>query len=304
MWNDNLLPALEKIWRHIEKGWSPALEICILSVLIYFAFRFVRGSRGWPVVIGFVVVLLALSLVTTLLNLQVLHWILGNASVFIALGALVIFQPELRRMLAELGNLPLFASTSEQRESIEIILQTCERLADIRIGALMAIEQSVQLQETVESGIKVDCEVTSEMLETIFFPNNAVHDGGVIIRGDRIAYCACIFPLTQRTDLSKTIGTRHRAAIGLTEETDAIVVVVSEENGLISYAYKGQLVRGVSIEELRAFMTSIILQHVKPHNWLRWLRVWLDETRQIKGPAVITRRSSRPRKKPETKEDK
>ena len=291
MWSDNILPVLEETWHHIEKGWSPVLEVCILSVLIYFALRFVRGSRGWPVVIGFAVVLLALSLATTLLNLQVLHWILGNASLFIALGALVIFSPELRRMLAELGNLPLFASTSEQRESIEIVLQTCERLADVRIGALMAIEQSVQLQETVESGIKVDCEVTTEMLETIFFPNNAVHDGGVIIRGDRIAYCACIFPLTQRTDLNKSIGTRHRAAIGLTEETDAIVLVVSEETGLISYAYKGQLTRGVTIEELRAFLTSIILTHAKPHNFLRWLRSWVEEGRKINGPAVITRRS-------------
>ena len=191
------------------------MEILILAVLIYFAFKFVRGTRGWPVVIGFVVVLLALTAVTTILDLQVLRWILGSASVFIALGALVIFQPELRRMLAELGNLPLFASTSEQRESIEIIIQTCERLADVRIGALIAIEQSIQLQEAVEAGIKVDCDVTSEMLETIFFPNNAVHDGGVIIKGDRIAYAACIFPLTQRSDLNKSLGTRHRAALGL-----------------------------------------------------------------------------------------
>ncbi|HZI33327.1 MAG TPA: diadenylate cyclase CdaA [Candidatus Binatia bacterium] len=293
MWID-----LEKGWHQIEKGWPPVLEISILAVLIYFVFRFVRGTRGWPVVIGFVVVLLALLAVTTILNLQALRWILTNASVFIAVGALVIFHPELRRMLAELGNLPLFASTSEQRESIEIILQTCERLADVRIGALIAIEQSIQLQETVESGIKVDCEVTSEMLETIFFPNNAVHDGGVIIRGDRIAYAACIFPLTQRTDLNKTIGTRHRAAIGLTEETDAIVVIVSEETGLISHAYKGQLVRGVSIEELRAFLSSIILQHTHPNNLLHWLRSWVSDRRSTTGPAVITRREGRPAIKP------
>lgn len=301
MWSNYIWPVLQTVWHYIEKGWSPALEVCILAVLIYFTFRFVRGSRGWPVVIGFVVVLLALSLVTTLLHLQVLHWILGNASWFIALGALVIFQPELRRMLAELGNMPLFASTSEQRESIEIIIQTCERLADVRIGALMALEQSVHLQETVESGIKVDCEVTSEMLETIFFPNNAVHDGGVIIRGDRIAYCACIFPLTQRTDLNKSIGTRHRAAIGLTEESDAIVVVVSEENGLISYAHKGQLIRGVTVEELRAFLTAIMLQPTRQNKFLRWLSSWVEETRRFKGPAVITRRSSRPRAKPVVK---
>src|SRR6202012_4777111 len=227
---------------YIQNLWRPVLEILILAVSIYFVFRFVRGTRGWPVVIGFVVVLLALALVTTILDLKVLRWMLGSASVFIAVGALVIFQPELRRMLAELGNLPLFATAREQRESIEVIIQTCERLADVRIGALIAIEQSIQLQEAVESGIKVDCEVTAEMLETIFFPNNAIHDGGVIVKGDRIAYAACIFPLTQRSDLNKSLGTRHRAAIGLSEETDAIIVVVSEESGMISYAYKGQLV--------------------------------------------------------------
>jgi len=186
----------------------------------------------------------------------------------------VIFQPELRRMLAELGNLPLFASASEQRENIEVIIQTVERLADVRIGALIAVEQSIQLSEAVEAGIKVDCEATPEMLETIFFPNNAIHDGGVILKGDRIAYAACIFPLTQRQDLSKSLGTRHRAAIGLSEETDAVVVVVSEETGAISYAYKGQFVRGVTLEVLRSFLTSVLVNPAKSRGWLRNYLGW------------------------------
>src|SRR5213075_3326786 len=162
----------------------------------------------------------------------------GAFSAFFVLAVLVIFQPELRRMLAELGNLNLFTTAHEQRENIEVIIQTCERLADVRIGALIAIEQAIQLQEAVESGIKVDCEATPEMLEAIFFPNNAIHDGGVLIKGDRIAYAACIFPLTPRQDLSKCMGTRHRAAIGLSEETDAIIICVSEETGAISHVYK------------------------------------------------------------------
>ena len=273
--------------------WRPALEILILAVLIYFVFKFVRGTRGWPVVIGFVVVLLTLELITTLLNLQVLRWILGSASVFIAVVAVVIFQPELRRMLGELGNLPLFASTSEQRESIEIIIQTCERLADVKIGALIAIEQSIQLQEATEAGIKVDCDVTPEMLETIFFPNNAIHDGGVIIKGDRITYAACIFPLTQRSDLNKSLGTRHRAAIGLSEETDAVIVVVSEETGTMSYAHKGQLVRGVTLEELRAFMTSVILRPAQAAGFVHWMRTKFNQPYRSSGPAVITKREPR-----------
>ena len=289
------------MWRDFIDSWRPALEILILAVLIYYAFRFVRGTRGWPVVIGFVLILLALVLTTTILNLQVLRWMLGSASVLIVFGAVVIFQPEIRRMFAELGNLPLFATTSEQREAIEVVIQTAERLAEVRIGALIAIEQSIQLHEAVESGIKVDCDATPEMLETIFFPNNAVHDGGVILKGDRIAYAACIFPLTQRSDLNKSLGTRHRAAIGLSEETDAAIVVVSEETGMVSYAYKGQLVRGVTLEELRAFLTSVILRPSKSNPLARWLRARLNESRHSVGPAVITKREARPAVKPGAK---
>jgi diadenylate cyclase len=278
---------------YLQNGWRPALEILILAVGIYYVTKFVRGTRGWPVVIGFVALLLTLYLVTTLLHLQVLRRLLEYASFFIAVSAVVIFAPEIRRMLAELGNLPLFATAHEQRENIEVIIQTVERLSDVRIGALIAIEQSIQLFEAVESGVPVDCEATPEMLETIFFPNNAIHDGGVIIKGGRIAYAACIFPLTQRQDLNKSLGTRHRAAIGLSEETDAVVVVVSEENGKISHAYKGQLVRGVTLEELRAFLTSVLVQPAKSHGPGEWIRSRLTE-RYKPGPVVVSKDEPQP----------
>src|SRR6266478_5354424 len=196
------------MWHLVQNHWRDVLEILILAVGIYYMFRFVRGTRGAPVVTGFMVVLLAFALVSFLLKLKELQYLLGAFSAAFVFAVLIIFQPELRRMLAELGNLPLFATAHEQRQNIEMIIQTVERLADVRIGALIAIERSIQLQEAVESGILVDCEATPEMLETIFFPNNAIHDGGVIIKGDRIAYAACIFPLTQRPDLSKSLGTR------------------------------------------------------------------------------------------------
>jgi diadenylate cyclase len=260
------------MWEVIGTVWRPVLEILILTVVIYYALRFVRGTRGAPVVWGFLVVLLTLVLASYLLQLRVLQYFLGGFSAFFVLAVLVIFQPELRRMLAELGNLQLFATAHEQRENIEVIIQTVERLADVRIGALIAIEQSIELQRAVESGIRVDCEATPEMLESIFFPNNAIHDGGVIIKGDRIAFAACIFPLTRRQDLNKTLGTRHRAAIGLSEETDAVVVVVSEETGSVSYAYKGQLVRGVTIEELRSFLSSLLVQPQRSRRWLSAIR--------------------------------
>lgn len=275
-------------WTAINNVWRPALEILILAVGLYYALRFVRGTRGWPVVTGFIVVFLALALVTYVLDLRVLRWLLGTFSAFLAIAVVVIFQPELRRMLARLGNLPLFATAHEQRESIEIIIKTVERLAEVRIGALIAIEQSIQLREAVESGIPVDCEATPEMLECIFFPNNAIHDGGVLIKGDRITYAACIFPLSQRKDLDPKLGTRHRAALGLSEETDAVVVVVSEETGAISYAYQGRLVRNVTIEELRAFLTSTLIRPTRSRGFLAWVRSRLGEQPQP-GPAVIMR---------------
>jgi len=268
-----------------EQFWHPVVEIFILTVGIYQALRFVRGTRGAPVVTGFLVVLLAFVLVSFLLHLKVLQYLLGAFSAFFILAILVIFQPELRRMLAELGNLPIFATVHEQRENIEVIIQTVERLSDVKIGALIAIEQSIQLQEAVESGISVDCEATPEMLETIFFPNNAIHDGGVILKGDRIAFAACIFPLTQRQDLNKSLGTRHRAAIGLSEETDAVIVVVSEETGAISYAYKGQLLRAVTLEELRAFLTSVFVLPARTRHGLSWFRSLMPGGAKA-GPAV------------------
>src|SRR3954468_20552794 len=276
------------VWELIQKDWRAVVEILILTVGIYYCFRFVRGTRGAPVVTGFLVVLLTFVLVSFLLKLKVLQYLLGAFTAYFSLGILVIFQPELRRMLAELGNLPLFATAHEQRENIEVIIQTVERLADVKIGALIAIEQSIQLREAVESSLIVDCEATPEMLETIFFPNNAIHDGGVIIKGDRIAYAACIFPLTQRQDLSKSLGTRHRAAIGLSEETDAVVVAVSEETGAISHAYKGQLVRNLTLEELRAFLTSVLVEPARSRNWIGWVRAWTKD-RFRTGPVVVAK---------------
>jgi diadenylate cyclase len=256
----------------LQQIWRPTLEIAILTVAIYSVLTFVRGTHAWPIVLGFVLLMVALTVLGKALDLRVLLWLLEKVLTGVAIAVLVIFQPELRRMLAELGNLPLSASARDARENIETIIQTAERLAEVKIGALIAIEQTIHLDEAVESGVVVDCEATPEMLETIFFPNNAVHDGGVVIRGHRIAKAACIFPLTRSQDLNPSLGTRHRAAIGLSEETDAVIVVVSEETGAISYAHKGQLTRGVSVEELRAFLTTVLVRAPQPHRWSEWFR--------------------------------
>lgn len=261
---NSLLPILQQIWR-------PGLEILLIAVGIYTVFMFVRGTRGAPVVTGFLALLLSLTLLTRVLDLKVVNVLLNQFFGVLAIAVVVIFQPELRRILAELGNLPLFNSAREQREYVEEIIETVDRLSPIHIGALIALEQNQQLSEVVEGGIPVNCELTPEMMETIFFPNNAIHDGGVIVHDGRILKAACIFPLTQRQDLPKSVGTRHRAAIGLSEETDAIVVVVSEETGAISYAHRGTLVKGISIEELRAFLTSVIVRRADSRG--KWQRL-------------------------------
>jgi diadenylate cyclase len=260
-------------WNLVELAWRPFLEIAILSVGIYWILMFVRRTRGWPVVLGFLA-LLGLFAFTMLLDLVVLSDLLRKFFSFSALAILILFNQEIRRMLATIGNFSSIYSVRERRENLETIVQTADRLADVKIGALIAIEQSVDLDLIVESGVLVDCEATAEMLETIFFPNNAIHDGGVIIRGDQIAKAACIFPLTRRKDLNKSLGTRHRAAIGLSEETDAVIVAVSEETGMISHAYRGQLVRGISPDELRSFLTSILVSDSKPRKslWSRFIR--------------------------------
>jgi diadenylate cyclase len=241
---------------------------------IYYGYRFLKGTRGQAVVTGFVVVLLVLTLSVRLLRLDVLNAILNQILPFLALAIVVLFQPEIRRLLAEVGNLPLFTNLQEQRENLEVIVESVDRMAPARMGALIAIEQSISVTETVESGISINCEATPEMIETIFFPNNAIHDGGVIIKGDRILRAGAIFPLTQRGDLPNSLGTRHRAAVGLSEETDAVVVVVSEESGGISYAHRGALTRNVTIEQLRAFLTQVLVKRSSGRPGNSWLRRW------------------------------
>ena len=246
-------------------------EVSILSVAIYYTLKFFRGTRGWPMVVAFLGLLVAL-LVCIGLELAVLSSLLNYFFGLSAFAALIIFQPELRRLLAGLGNLTFFGSLHEQRENIEVVIQAVDRLSEAHIGALIAIEQSTHLQDVVESGIIVDCEASPEMIETIFFPNNAIHDGGVIINDDRILSAACIFPLTRRQDISKTIGTRHRAAIGMSEESDSLVIAVSEETGAISTAIKGQLVQGITLKKLRGTLNTLFVTPIRNRSFKSWMK--------------------------------
>ncbi len=287
MTTDSILKLIADFW---QVGWRPMLEILVLWIGMYQFYRLLRGTRGWAVVLGltgFFILFLGLVFMANVFELQVLSAVLQYLLFLMPFVALVIFQPELRRILAEVGNQPLFNTARQERENIEVLVRAMERLSKMRIGALVAVEQAIQLREAVESGVELDCDASPEMLETVFFPNNAIHDGGVLIKGDRITYAACIFPLTQRHDLDRTVGTRHRAAIGLSEETDAVVIIVSEETGQISYAYKGHLERGVTLNELRQFLSSIFVTLDQPGS----VGEWFAQRRRRKALRRAMRRS-------------
>ena len=255
---------LTRDWLLLNWLWiiRSVVEIGVLTIGIYYAFQYLQRTRGWPVVVGFLT-LMGLTLITELLQLQVLSWLLQAFFAISVLAILIIFQPELRRLLAGLGNLPLFNSGPEQPHNVGAMVTAVGRLSKNKTGALLIIERTVDVHHELHSAVRVDSVATAEMIESIFFPNSPLHDGGVIINGDRITHAACIFPLTRRQDIRKTLGTRHRAAIGITEESDAIALVISEETGTISYCYEGALHRDVTQDDLLIFLSNLFLKDEK-----------------------------------------
>ena len=262
------LPAwLVEMWEWIKLDWlwiiRAAAEIGALAVGIYYTFTFLQRSRGWPVVVGFLV-LIGITTMIALIKLEVLRWLLQQIFLFTTVAILIIFQPELRRLLAELGNLPLFSTNQDSPLNVDAVVQATDQLSRKRVGCIVAIEQIVDVHQETQGGVLIDCALTPEMLDSIFYPNSPLHDGGVVIHGDRIMYASCIFPLTRRIDVNQTLGTRHRAAIGLSEETDAIVVIVSEETGDISYCHDGALHSNVTLNQLKDFLNEMLKSEAEP----------------------------------------
>jgi len=259
---------MEIIQEFIAAYWKPVFEIALLAAFIYYMFLLFRGTRGAAVLTGFVIVLLVIVGLTQLFQLDVISWILGRFFTFLAIAVLVIFQPELRRALAEVGSRQLFASPKQRGEMIDVLVETARSLSQKRCGGLMAVEREIGFRGVAETGVPIGAKATPELLTTIFFPNTPLHDGGVVLRGDQIVAAACVFPLTQRQGLSASTGMRHRAAMGLTEDSDAVVVVVSEETGEISVAHRGHLVQGLDPDGLRAFLTTTLTSVPRRSNWL------------------------------------
>jgi diadenylate cyclase len=243
------------------------IEILILAGGIYFTWKLFRGTRGARVLAGFGFLLAMLSLVSYALQLTVIEKLLSFSPIFLLTSLVIIFQPELRRIFAELGSRPLFSAHRQQAEVIEAVINGLEQLQLAGHGALIAFEREITYEPARENGTLLDAKVSDDLLATIFFPKTPLHDGGVIIVQDRIAVAAAVFPLTQAEGLQRNLGLRHRAALGLSDETDAAVVVLSEETGIISLAYGGKLRRPLTTDELRSMLIAILLQnkdHEKP----------------------------------------
>jgi len=259
----------------VEFDWiwiTGVFEIALLTLAYYFIFRFLRGTPSAQVLTGLVLLLMFLFVATKIFHLDVLNWMLKQVSIYIAIAVLILFQPEIRRALAELGKPHMFAATDIRRSVVDQIVQAISFLAERRIGALIAIEREIGTRGIQETGVKLDSRVDSGMLASIFFPHTPLHDGGVLIRNDRIVAVSCLFPLSQSSGLAKTLGTRHRAAMGLTEETDAVAIVVSEETGTISVSFRGRLSQDLDTERLRRFLSKILLKSGPKNAWQRMMK--------------------------------
>ncbi len=251
---------LQNLLRRPPVGWWDVLDILAVSVLIYEGLKLIRGTRAVQMAAGSMLVV-GLFYLSQLAPLQTLNWLIRNALVYVAFAAIVIFQSDIRRALAHLGQAPFFRYLSRQQasdETIEEVVVAATLLAQQKVGAIVAIEREIGLRNYIESGIPLDAALTYDLLLTIFKPGSPLHDGAVVLQDGRVAAAACFLPLTVNPRLSRELGTRHRAAIGLTEESDAVAVVVSEETGTISIALDGQIDRGLTPDDLRARLRRLM----------------------------------------------
>ncbi|MBD3380523.1 MAG: TIGR00159 family protein [Candidatus Omnitrophica bacterium] len=239
--------------------WEPILEILILWATFYLVFLLLQGTAAEQVLKGVIVISVVIML-TRGLNLVIINWLLTRLLAISVLAFLIIFQQEIRRGLARIGRLGIF---SGEQEIIGEVSKAAIVLSKKRIGALIAIEREVGLRKYVESGVELDSRVTSELIHTVFSQSTPLHDGGIIVSEQRIEAAACLFPLTQNPNIPKTMGTRHRAALGLSEETDALVVVVSEETGSISVAIGGRMTKELDPKDLSKILEKLFLPRIR-----------------------------------------
>lgn len=248
-------------WEEFQNHWRDGVEILVLWLVIYQLYRAFRATRGARILVGLATVLIGFILISSLLELPVISWILRQAVFVLAFALLIIFQPEIRSALAKIGSSRFLSFNSGQRKFVNLLEDSVVQLSKKRFGALFALERNISLKDIETTGVEMDSELSVELAMTLFFPKSALHDGGVVLDEERIAAAGCVFPVTQRDMSDRSLGLRHRAAIGLTEETDAVAIVVSEETGMISIAVDGKLERFKNEAEFRERLEAIFLNH-------------------------------------------
>ena len=246
--------------------WRDGVEILLLAACIYQIYRTFRATRGAQILVGLITILVFLTLVSALFKFEVIQWIITRAAAVLAFALIVIFQPELRNGLARLGSNRLFSFYSKrQLDFLERFADAVIHLSKKRIGALFAIQRDISLKEQLDTGVMLDARFSPELAMAVFHPKAPLHDGGMIIADDRVAGAACVFPVTEREMQDRSTGLRHRAAIGLTERTDAVAIVVSEETGGISICENGVLMRNLNEKIFREKLAEIFLSSTPAH---------------------------------------
>jgi diadenylate cyclase len=264
----------------LRLDWKSVIDILLVSFIFYWLLRLIQGTQAVQLLRGIVIIVVVTVVITHVFQLTAFSWLIRNSLPALLVAIPVVFQPELRRLLERLGRstggfLNLHSQETTLRRVIEVIAQSCNQLSLSRHGALIVLERETGLQDINETGVRLDAEVSRELLLALFYPNSALHDGAVIVREDRIVAAGCVLPLSTVNGGDRHLGTRHRAALGVTEGTDAIAVVVSEETGIISIAHNGRMIRRLDEKRLARVLTAFYRTQFEES-----LPGWLQRVRQ------------------------
>jgi diadenylate cyclase len=270
------------------------IDILIVAAIVYWILNLIQGTTAVALVRGMITLILIAAILGSVFDLVVLNWLIRNSLPVLLISIPILFQPELRRALERLGRTSGWFSRTEVNNetlrALEHISLACRRLSDRRWGALIVLERETALGEYIDTGIEVDGLVSSEFLLSIFFPNSPLHDGSAIIRGNRVVAAGCLLPLTDNVLADHQLGTRHRAGVGITERTDAICVIVSEETGIISLANNGRIVRNLDEAKLNKVLPSLYY----PTRAAPWLPSWLGGRFSSSPPSRREQRGATP----------
>jgi diadenylate cyclase len=267
------LNELEELLPYL-KSWNTYVDIFIIAIIIYKVMDLIKETRAEQLIKGIAMLIIA-TRVSEMLGLHTVYWLLKNAMTVGFIAILIIFQPELRRALEHLGRGRFFTKGDVLEQELDILLEEINKavlqLSKTKTGAIIILEQETGLNEHLETGTHIDSSVTGELLINLFVPNTPLHDGALIIRKNRIAAAGCFLPLTQNQNLSKELGTRHRAALGITEISDALAIVVSEETGVVSFAMEGKLARYLDAKSLKEIVKkNYKIKELKQPIWTKW----------------------------------